>query len=211
MLPDTHVALPTFESQLKAIAAAEQGEGWLCVCDDAGRFLLLNRELVESLAVLLRSLTPVDHAALEVCAGRGELAQTLRSAGARVVATDADPPVGSPVVRASALEALRRYRPVIVLGCFVPIDAGVDELVMGFPTVRHYVVLGARLGGLFTSRDLWQAPGWTAEPLDGVTRWMLTRHDVWLGTPRQPILRHGEAWHFSRNERSDGDETIFDR
>ena len=150
--------------QLEEIAAAERSDGWLSACERDDRFLIPTEQFVEALGELLRRLDagPV----LEVCAGSGELAAAIRAAGVPVVATDADPPAGSPVVRVSAEEALRRYRPVVVLGCFVPVDAGVDPLVMGFPSVRHYVVLGARVGGLFGSRDLWRSPSWTAEPLE---------------------------------------------
>ena len=192
----TRSDLPTFDSRLAEVAAAEAADGWLSRCEDDGRFLVATQDLVVALSGLLRqcSAGPV----LEVCAGRGELAEAIRSAGVPVVATDADPPAGSPVVRASAEEALRRYRPAVVLGCFVPVDAGVDELVIGFPSVRHYVVLGARIGGLFGSLALWQDRGWIAEPLDRLTRWMLTRHDVWVD--ERTIVRHGEAWHFRRRD-----------
>jgi hypothetical protein len=190
------IALPTFESRLAEIAAAERGDGWLSVCERDGRFLVPTQELV---AVLTRRLRPLrDGPILEVCAGRGELAEALRLADVCVIPTDADPPDGSRVVRASAEEALRRYRPAVVLGSFVPIDAGVDERVMRFPTVQDYVVLGARIGGLFGSAPLWRSEGWVAEPIHEVARWMLTRHDVWTGKSRQRILRHGEAWHFRR-------------
>ncbi len=207
--------VPTFAERVDEIADAEQGDGWLCACDDAGRFLALCGELVESLAAFLESLstsvvvrsgnkrlfaereatmaTAVDGPIVEVCAGRGELAGALRSAGVEVVATDADPPAGSGVERASADEALRRYRPAVVLGCFCP----VDETVLGFASVRHYVVLGARIGGLFGSVGLRESAQWAVEPLEEVTRWLLTRHDVWVG-PTRRILRHGEAWHFHR-------------
>ena len=185
------MTLLRYESQLEEIAAAERGDGWLSACARDGRFLIPTEQFVEALSELLRRLDagPV----LEVCAGSGELAVAIRSTGVPVVATDADPPAGSPVVRAPAEEALRRYRPVVVLGCFVPVDAGVDPLVMGFPSVRHYVVLGARVGGLFGSADLRRNASWTAEPLEQLTRWMLTRHDAWID--RRTILRRGEAWH----------------
>jgi len=191
------ITLPTFDSQLEEIAAAERGDGWLDVCEQESRFLTPTRELVAAVYEFLRSLG--DGSILEVCAGGGELAEAMGAAGVRVVATDADPPGGSRVIRASADEALRRYRPAVVLGCFVPVDSGVDELVMTFPSVRHYVVLGARIGGLFGADALWNHPSWTRKPLEQVSRWMLTRHDVWLGTRQQPVLRHGEAWHFKRN------------
>ena len=202
-------ALPTFQSQLDKIAAAERGDGWLSVCEDRGRFLVLTGQFTAALARFLRTLDagPI----LEVCAGRGELAEAIRAAGVHVVATDAAPPADSAVIRASAEEALRRYRPAAVLGCFVPIDTGVDELVMRFPSVRHYVVLAARIGGLLGSPPLWRDPNWTAEPLAEVSRWMLTRHDTWIGTPGRSILRHGEAWHLHRNTRDGRDEPISDR
>ena len=195
------MALPTFESQCDEIARAEQGEGWLSQCERDGRFLVAARELVTALSGFLQQLEarPV----LELCAGTGELGAALAAKGVDLVATDADPPPGAPVIRASADDALRRYQPEVVLGCFVPIDAGVDQLVMGFPSVRHYVVLGARIGGIFGSNGLWHSPGWSGEPLEEIRRWMLTRHDVWLPKPSPGIARHGEAWHFHRNQSSD--------
>ncbi len=124
------------------------------------------------------------------------MAAGLQSAGATIIATDIDPPTGFNVSRESAEEALRRHRPAVVLGSFVPVDSDVDRLVMSFPTVRHYLVLGARIGGFLGSAELWDKPGWTATPLEAVTQWMLTRHDVWIDHRR--TLRHGEAWHFAR-------------
>ena len=185
------MTLLRYGSQLEEIAAAEQGDGWLSACERDGRFLIPTEQFVEALGQFLRRLEagPV----LEVCAGGGELAAALRATGVPVAATDADPPSGAAVVRASAEEALRRYRPVVVLGCFVPVGAGVDPLVLGFPSVRHYVVLGARVGGVLGSPLLWRHPSWTAEPIEPLTRWMLTRHDAWID--RQTILRCGEAWH----------------
>jgi hypothetical protein len=190
------IAVPTFDLCLKEIAVAEQRAGWLSACEEAGRFLLPSHELIAALSELLRSLG--NGPVVEVCAGRGELAEALASEGVSIVATDADAPPDSPVLRASAEKALARYRPSVVLGCFVPFDAGADEVVMAFPSVRDYIVLGARIGGLFGSAALWRNPGWTAEPLNHISRWMLTRHDVWVGAPTQPILQHGEAWRFCR-------------
>jgi len=195
--------LPTFASLCDRAAAAETRDGWLCACEDAGRFLALSRELVARLADWLRALSagPV----LEVCSGSGELSEALRAAGVSVVATDAAAPAGSGVRHMPAHEALARYRPDVVLGCFVPGDALVDEAVLRFPGVEHYVVLGARIGGVLGSAALWRHPRWTARPLAHVARWMLTRHDVWIGDSDNRILQHGEAWHFRRAGSSRGD------
>ncbi|MCX8035654.1 MAG: hypothetical protein N3D11_01110 [Candidatus Sumerlaeia bacterium] len=194
-------SLPTFEACLHEIEAAEEGCGWLSACEEAGRFLLLSRELIAALSGLLRSLTPGR--ILEVCAGRGELAEALAATGVHIVATDSHVSGSSArrqrtVVRLSASEALRRYRPAVVLGAFVPFDSGVDAAVMACDSVLHYVVLGARVGGLLGSAMLWQNPNWGAEPMPEISRWMLTRHDVWLGGAERKILQHGEAWVFRR-------------
>jgi len=179
------------------MAEAERGEGWLGACEDGGRFLVLCRELVASLAEVLRGLGagPV----LEVAAGRGDLAGALTAAGVGVIAIDADPPAGAPVRRAAADVALDQHRPAVVLGSFVPVDSGIDAAVVRCPSVRHYIVLSPRIGGWLGSDALWADDAWSAEPLEEVGRWMLTRHDVWMGQPDRPLLQHGEAWHFERH------------
>ncbi len=192
--------LPCFGRWRERLIVAEQGNGWLDACDDAGRFQAVSRELVDALSETLRRLagrSPV----LEVCAGAGELACQLAASGVRVQAVDAEPPDGSHVLRMSARAALRRFQPAVVLGAFVPIDAGVDEAVLACPTVMHYVVLNARIGGSLGSSSLWRTTNWKPERLAGISRWMLTRHDVWLGDRGEEtrrMLQHGEAWHFAR-------------
>ena len=217
--------LPTFAHWRERLIAAEQGSGWLDECDDAGRFLAVSRELVDALARTLRRLAG-EGPVLEVCAGSGMLVRALAAAGVQVHATDAKPPEGAEVLCLSAEAALRRFEPAVVLGVFVPFDAGVDEAVLACPSVRHYVVVNARLAGALGSPSLWRTPGWECEPLDELRRWLLTRHDVWLGPVGPPpsgavddsrgrpgtpdatyrvwgplshrILQHGEAWHFAR-------------
>ncbi|MBM3334696.1 hypothetical protein FJY63_08550 [Candidatus Sumerlaeota bacterium] len=191
--------LRPFHAWLGEIAAAERDHGWLSQCEEAGQFLLLSREMVGSLAEFLRALG--NGTVLEVCAGRGELAEALSEAGVQIVATDVDARPVSSVMRMSAPEALERIRPKVVLGCFVPFDSGVDAGVMSCPSVRHYIVLNARVGGQCGSEALWRNAAWTASPLQEISRWMITRHDVWTGAPEQPILQRGEAWQFSRNDR----------
>jgi hypothetical protein len=181
------------------MAEAETGEGWLVACDEADRFLAVNRELIAVLVERLNALS--DQSVVEVCAGDGQLADALNTAGASVLPTDADADRNGPVRRMSAPDALARFQPRVVLGCFVPADAGVDEAVFACASVQHYLVLNARLGGSLGSPALWNDSRWRATPLEDVRRWMLTRHDVWLGVDEQGrmlTIPHGEAWHFER-------------
>ncbi len=192
--------LPCFTEWRKCLIAAEQNSGWLDECDDAGRFLAVSRELIDALALTLRRLAGND-LVLEVCAGAGELAGPLNAFGVRLQATDIEPPKGSKALGLSAQAALHRFQPAVVLGVFVPHDAGVDEAVLACPSVQHYVMINSRIGGAIGSASLWNRPDWKAEPLDDIRRWVITRHDVWLGHAsgnKGDILQHGEAWHFAR-------------
>lgn len=166
-------------------------------CLESGRYLALSAPFVGALARVLRSLG--DAPVLEICAGEGALARALEMYDVSIRPTDASPPASAAasVERLTAHEALALHRPRVVLGSFVPWDAGVDRCVLSDANVRHYVVLGARLGGTLGSGCLWTVDGWTRTPLAEVTRWMVSRHDVWLGDDR-PLLGHGEAWLLSR-------------
>jgi len=191
---------PCFARCRKLFIAAEQNNGWLEQCADSGRFLAINRELVDTLALTLRQLAG-NSLILEVCAGSGILSHLLAARDVHIQATDVNPPQGSKTLSMSAQEALHRFKPSVVLGIFVPHDGGVDEAVLTCPWVQHYVIINARIGGALGSPLLWRAPDWKHEPLDNISRWLITRHDVWLGCDNMDsdaILQHGEAWHLTR-------------
>ncbi len=192
--------LPCFARRREHLIAAERSTGWFDECDDAGRFLAVSQELVDALALTLRRLAG-NSKVLEVCAGSGELVRPLAALGVHLQATDAEPPEGSEVLRMSAEAALRHLHPSVVLGVFVPHDAGVDEAVLACPSVQHYLIVNARIGGSLGSPSLWNARGWKSELMEDIRRWVITRHDVWLGHAGMKdgdILQHGEVWHFAR-------------
>ena len=216
---------PCFAQWQKSVVVAEQGEGWLAECTDAGRFLAVSQELVDALASILRRLAGNDPV-LEICAGSGELARALVAAGLDVEATDLEASAGTGVRSMSTDAALRHFQPKVVLGAFIPFDSGADEAVLACPSVQYYVVLNARIGGLLGAPALWQTSGWKAEPLASIGPWMLTRHDVWLGplasseeaawsapqslsTPSASsnLLQHGEAWLFARDPSTASSDT----
>ncbi|MPZ16916.1 MAG: hypothetical protein GEV06_03205 [Luteitalea sp.] len=206
-MTDADPIVAPYSELLAAFAAAEEAEGWLARCVEAGRYLALSVQFVDALATALRRLgqSPV----VEICAGDAALAAALGSRGLAVTATDLRPPprTETQVEPLAVDEALRRHRPRVVLASFVPVDTGVDRHVLDCPGVQHYVVLNARLGGECGTVCLWTHPGWTRTPLEAVTRWMICRHDVWLGTERPP-LTHGEAWLLSRPHLRDDDKTL---
>lgn len=176
------------------LTRAEQEEGWLARCEAVGEYLSLTLPLLAALADVLRPL--VSGPVLEVCAGDGSLARGLQRTGIAVTATDLHP-AGAGVRVASARDALLAFEPTLVIGSFVPFDSGIDRLVLEAPSVQHYLVLNARLGGELGARELWMTPGWRRRELSELSRWMITRHDQWI-RPGAPLLQRGEAWLLTR-------------
>ena len=190
--------LPTFAEAEAEVAAAERAEGWLARCDDDARYLRITREFAGALGRVLRSLGPGP--ILEICAGDGTLARVLRAQGLAVSATDLAPVSGrdTPPLPYSAAESLDRFPAASVLGSFVPFDAGIHDRVLSAEHVRHYLILDAWPEGV--GRPGTPGQGWRAQPLPQVSRWMITRHDAWLGDGI-PVARRGEAWLLSREPR----------
>lgn len=184
----------TYDEARGWVAAAEQGAGWLAACEEQDVYLLLTERMLDALASHLDDIR--EGSVLEICAGSGGLARALSARSVEVIPTDARTSHDS-VEALCAADALSRYRPGTVLGSFVPCDSGVDERVLDCPAVNHYIILNARIGGRLGSPRIWSHPDWTAERLSAVEKWMICRHDVWLG-PGQELRRHGEAWHLRR-------------
>lgn len=192
--------LCTFETAVEKMAAAEHEAGWLAACEEQSIYLLLTERMLAELARFLREIN--EGTAVEICAGAGRLTSALSSRGVEIRATDASPQHPT-VLSLSAREAIERFRPTVVLGTFVPFDAGADEEVLKDGSVTHYVVLNARIGGQLGSPRLWTHPEWTCNELPSIERWMICRHDVWTGRGRQ-VKQHGEAWHFRRGGQPQG-------
>lgn len=201
--------LPRYDRVISELVAAERAEGWLARCHDEGRYLVPTEELVDEMVRLLVGLG--DGPVVEICAGDGSLARALRSGGVGVIATDVSPSVRRPweVRTLAAHEALDRYRPRVVIGSFVPVDADVDRRVLADPDVRHYLVFTARIGHDDGSRPDWDRPGWSRKVVPELTRWLITRHDGWMGE-HLPVLRRGEAWLLSRTPAADGDAAFLE-
>jgi len=181
-----------FREAVALLRAAEKGIGgadsWLEWCEQRTVFFLPTIEFAQALAPvvggIIRPLTATAPV-LEVCAGEGLLAEALRAEGLQIVATDADPsPLARKrgVERASAAEALETLEPVLVRGCWVPADSGVDSAVMASPTVKHYLVINHSVNGIVGSEALWTTPGWTSERLRSAERYALCKFD-YLGGP----------------------------
>jgi len=196
-------AMPAYDALLRRMAEAEHGPGWFAACVEAGQYLVPSRSLIDTLAAVLGELSSGSGggggsgAIVEVCTGDGTLATALCEHDLEVIATDSHPPTDAPVERLDAEAALHRHQPRIVLGSFVPWDAGVNEAVLNSPSVQHYLLLHAMLSERDRIERLAKGDALRARRLPEVERWMLTRHDVWMG-PNTPPRTKGQAWVLSR-------------
>lgn len=109
-----------------------------------GIYCFYSRPLIRRLADLIG-----DRDCLEIAAGDGTLAAFLRAAGVRVTATD-DHSWGDAVsypddvVRMDARQALRTYRPQVVLCSWPPPANAFERQVFATASVRTYIVVTAR-------------------------------------------------------------------
>jgi hypothetical protein len=118
-----------------------------------GIYCFYSRRLVRALAELVG-----DRRCLEIAAGDGTLARFLADGGVWITATDdhswRDVRFEAPVLRQDARDALRQYRPEVVICSWPPAGNPFEREVFETPSVQLYVVIGSR--HRFASGD-WQA------------------------------------------------------
>ena len=195
--------LPSYESVLVDMEEAEKRDGWLSECIDQSLYIALNRQFLKALSGFLFDLKYKK--IVEICAGNGQLSDALLSHEHLITATDKYKQ-NNLVSSMSVEETLNEYKPDTVIGCFVPFDAGIDEMILADISVTNYVVVNARLNGQLGSPALWNDKHFFSEQVSSVSKWMICRHDVWIGT-NKPLISHGEVWCFRRKqEKSNGSE-----
>ena len=110
----------------------------------AGCYLIAPVELIKSLGTLVGS-----RPTLEIGAGRGTLASSLRRSGIDITAVDdfswADRlPMGSGVLQMDGREALERFKPQVVICCWPPPDNNFEQEIFSSPEVQDYLVIVSR-------------------------------------------------------------------
>jgi len=186
--------LRDFDEWLALMEQAERGEGWLAWCEARGIYVAWSPSLVAAVTEVLRACGgPV----LEVAAGDGTLARCLADHGLEVRPTDPVPSAPD-VERLSCEEALARYAPRVVLSCFPPLDAGIEQRVTRHPAVRHYLYVGPLVNDRPGPEALWIEPGWDRIPLPAVDRFLISRLDYLADFTRRTHRRRAAALLLSR-------------
>ena len=188
--------LPEYDEWLALMEEAERGDGWLAWCESRGIYIGWTPPLIAALGGVLRECAGAG-AVIEIAAGDATLARCLADHGLAVRPTDPQPR-GTGVERLSCQEALEAYSPEVVLSCFAPLDAGIEERITAHPAVRHYLYIGPLIHDRPGPDGLWKHPGWLRAPLPEADRFLISRLDYLSDFSRRTHRRRASALLLSR-------------
>lgn len=169
-------------------------------CNWFGLDQLLNREFNDALAEEIKKLglAPI----LEVNAGSGDLARSLRQRGIELAAVGSGQrPLRKGVSNSDGVppkmghrEAMRKYQPRLVICSWMPQGADWTKDFREDKTIQAYLLIGEEKG-----KDWAEYPGWRSRVLKGPNKWSLCRLDHGVDFD-QPELwwRHAKVVIFER-------------
>lgn len=190
------MALIAYAEAIALIAREERGEGWLPYCERREIFQLPTAEWAGALA---EALVPLGAGRiLEVGAGGGALGDALIERG--IALTMTDPAGRGDVERLGVREALGKYRPDLVLSCWLPIDLGAEKIILADPGVRWYLAIVQTGPGFAGPEGFLDNPAWSAERIEEADRWSVSRADFLDGVDSGAHVRRGAAFLLTRNE-----------
>ncbi len=147
---------------------------WLKFCKATGVFQAFSYESVKNLAEEIKKLD-VTGKIVEVCAGNGKLSYWLRHFNAPSIATDDYSwDISSPkyVERLPHKQAIEKYSPELVIGCWIADRPLIALDVIDSPCVRYYLHIGEGFGG--DVEKLWSRRDVTYSYLESVDRFILS-------------------------------------
>lgn len=175
--------LLTFE---EAVALLRNHTGWWSACFNTQQpiFQFFNREFVDALAHYLkekRKISKSRRIILEVGAGSGLLSEELRKRGINIIATDDGYEEIVPVAPVELLdyhEAIRRFRPNIVICSWMPYQKDWTPAFRRPKYVKEYILIGESYRGCCGSDKTWKYhPGFEEVLLKDISQWSLCRRD----------------------------------
>lgn len=175
----------TFE---EALALLRNRDEWNRLCEDEEQpiFQFLNKEFVDALAQYLKERKRILKSRkeiFEVGAGNGLLSEELRKRKINIVATDGGSAKIKPIAPVQILdyrEAIRRFRPNIVLCSWMPFQEDWTPMFRRFKFVQEYILIGeAHHSGCSGTDKTWEHhPGFSQMLLEEISKWSLCRSDL---------------------------------
>lgn len=180
--------IPTYE-ELKQLfiylkderIIGEERHDWITFCHRSAIYHALCLEFSENLAKEIRS-TGVDEKVVEICAGNGKLSHWLRQFGVNSKAIDnyRNKKISRKpeyVERSGVMQALQKYNPELVIGCWIPFKSTVALRALSHPSVRYYIDIGVGYGDCTGTEKLWQLKKVVITNLGSVEAYSVSRAD----------------------------------
>ena len=158
----------------------------LCLEEEQPIFQFLNKEFVDALAQYLKESKRVLRSRgkiLEIGAGNGLLSEELRKRKINIIATDDGSAEIKPIASVQILdyrEAIRRFRPNIVLCSWMPFQEDWTSGFRRFKFVQEYILIGESppYGCSGTDKTWEHHPGFSQMLLEDISKWSLCRSDL---------------------------------
>ncbi|MBS3072011.1 hypothetical protein J4408_03400 [Candidatus Pacearchaeota archaeon] len=135
-------------------------------------------ELINGLARVIEQIG--EQPIIEICAGDARLSYHLQNRGVQIKPIDDNSynlSKGKTEILSHA-DALKKYNPKIVLGCWVHPEEQIGFDVLDFPSVNHFIDIGEGIGGatwmtnkIYTKRDF------KIKELEDLSKYCLNRMD----------------------------------
>lgn len=174
------------------------GSPWPGLIRRHGFYTVITEEFMRELVKEMLQRRLMNVPAIEVCAGRGVLSYQLHKAGMDIVAIDngsdektrerSFAPVTDTLDHRQALE---KYRPRLVVGCWLPSDPEIGQDILNFPSVDYFLDIAEPKGGNSWLTDDYVQNNFKLMHLHNVSRYAIGTSDY--------FSRDDEAVRFNRH------------
>lgn len=183
----------------------EQEDGWIDWCIENNVFHFYTEEYSEALSIELNNADEslreeprglfYSNKIIEIGAGSGLLSLGLQRHKTDILPTDIKPK-SKFVEKLSAIEALQKYKPAIVVGAWLPFDANIELEILGYESVKYFFYICQFVNGIAGNEKTWRSSGWDIRPLLDADKFSISRYD--FINPKGEIVKHSKTFLFKK-------------
>lgn len=156
-------------------------KNWFLFCHKENIFQAFSYEFIEILAKEIKELS-INGKIVELCAGNGKLSYWLKKFDVFSIAVDDYSLNGlkrdsNYVEELTHIEALHKYKPELVIGCWIPYKSKVALDVLDLKCVKYYIDIGEGCGGCTGVDELWNTKDFALKRLKELEKFSLCRAD----------------------------------
>ncbi len=197
--------IPSYNQAKTFFSSLEHEDGWIDWCIENNIFHFYTKEYSEALSKELnkavqslreepRGLFYLDKI-IEIGAGSGLLCRELQRHKADILPTDVKPK-SKFVEKLSAVEALEKYKPAIVVGAWLPFDANIELKILSYESVKYFFYICQSVNGIAGNEKIWRISGWDVYSLQDADKFSISRYD--FTNHEGEIVKHSKTFLFRK-------------